>query len=235
MGYEDFEDFGMQSLTMLISTLQIMCDIFKNLIWNAPSSSTKRNTKAIEEDNCFEDVDGIKIQTKPIDFSAAESTSNLATELQYFFLLPKKIQFDYQDRTQCTFELFENSFASVKSGYILTTMIGKVLKSKYLILSRHILGLYRILIVLQILSLSFFLDLTVGRIKKQNFPSKYAKENLKLAVERFRRCLNIHPEFGESLSDYDRSLLWKRNILTAGALLACKVTHNRLYRNLIGK
>ena len=91
------------------------------------------------------------------------------------------------------------------------------------------------MIVLQILSLSFFLDLTVGRIKKQNFPSKYAKENLKLAVERFRRCLNIHPEFGESLSDYDRSLLWKRNILTAGALLACKVTHNRLYRNLIGK
>ena len=47
--------------------------------------------------------------------------------------------------------------------------------------------------------------------------------------------MNIHPEFGESLSDYDRSLLWKRNILTAGALLACKVTHNRLYRNLIGK
>ena len=81
------------------------------------------------------------------------------------------------------------------------------------------------------LSLFFFLDFTVGRIKKQDFPTDYAKVHFDLAVERFRRCLDAHPEFGKRLLDYDRSLLWKRNLPSAGALLACKVAYTCLGRN----
>ena len=70
---------------------------------------------------------------------------------------------------------------------------------------------------------SHFLDFAVGRIKKQDFPKEYAEVHFKLSVERFRRCLDANPEYGSRLSDYDRSLLWKRNHYIAAGLLASKV------------
>ena len=66
-------------------------------------------------------------------------------------------------------------------------------------------------------------DLTVGRIKTKDFPQEYAHVQYNIAVERFRKCLAVHPEFSRQLSDYDRSLLWRSNQPIAAALAACKV------------
>ena len=69
----------------------------------------------------------------------------------------------------------------------------------------------------------FYPDFTVGRLKKEDISLEYPKECRKLGVERYRRCLNVHPEFSESLSSSDRAMLLKRNLSISGALLACKV------------
>ena len=68
-------------------------------------------------------------------------------------------------------------------------------------------------------------DFAVGRIKKNDFPREYAKIHFMLSLERFKRCLDIYPEFKNHLSDYDRSLIWKRNHSIAAGLLACKVIY----------
>merc|ERR1719414_1925446 len=67
------------------------------------------------------------------------------------------------------------------------------------------------------------IDFTVGRLKKEDISLEYPKECRKLGVERYRRCLNVHPEFSESLSSSDRAMLLKRNLSISGALLACKM------------
>ena len=67
------------------------------------------------------------------------------------------------------------------------------------------------------------LDVGVGRLKPQDLPPKYVQMSLKMFVERLRRGLCIHPEFSEQLSDYDKSLLWKKNFSLAGALSMVKV------------
>ena len=50
-------------------------------------------------------------------------------------------------------------------------------------------------------------------------------------VERLRRGLCIHPEFSDQLSDFDKSLLWKKNFSLAGALSMVKVFLNKLFEN----
>ena len=70
---------------------------------------------------------------------------------------------------------------------------------------------------------SLHTDLAVGRITKENIPPDYLKVGIKLFLERFRRGLNLHEEFSERLSDFDRSALWKRNSLVAVGLTFCKV------------
>ena len=69
----------------------------------------------------------------------------------------------------------------------------------------------------------FNTDLAVGRIRKENIPPHYVKTGLKLFCERFRRGLNLHKEFSEGLSDFDRSALWKKNSMIAAGLSTCKV------------
>ena len=126
MGYEDFEGFGMNSLSMLISKLNDMCEISKDLIWKSPKDCTKKNKKPIVEDDCFVIINGIKAQTKPIDCSTTEATNDVLPHNQDSFLpIPMKILIDYPDRIKHAFELFEGAFSSVRSEYILTTMIGE--------------------------------------------------------------------------------------------------------------
>ena len=50
-------------------------------------------------------------------------------------------------------------------------------------------------------------------------------------VERLRRGLCIHPEFSDQLSDFDKSLLWKKNFSLAGALSMVKVFLKKLFEN----
>ena len=55
-------------------------------------------------------------------------------------------------------------------------------------------------------------------------------------VERFRRGLNLHPEFSEQLSDFDRSALWRSNYKYAAGIALCKVllkNNVRIYEILI--
>ena len=73
------------------------------------------------------------------------------------------------------------------------------------------------------------LDYTVGRLKKEDISPEYPHECFKLSVERFRRCLNVHPEFSEKLSSANRTMLLKRNLSISGALLACKVKKSVSY------
>ena len=46
---------------------------------------------------------------------------------------------------------------------------------------------------------------------------------LNMFIERLRRGLSIHPEFSENLTDHDRSSIWNKNYLLAGALSYIKV------------
>ena len=128
MGYEDFENFGLKNLTMLISRLHDMCEITTKLILNSPQNHANGKTKNIEVDEYFEDRNGIKIQTKPIDCSTTEATVNDRAEYQSLFQsIPKKLRFDCQDTTKCAIDSFENAFSSATSSFILTTMLGKII------------------------------------------------------------------------------------------------------------
>ena len=76
------------------------------------------------------------------------------------------------------------------------------------------------------------LDVGVGRLKPQDLPPKYVQMSLKMFVERLRRALCIHPEFSDKLSDFDKSLLWKKKFSLAGALSMVKVLLHKLFENL---
>ena len=67
------------------------------------------------------------------------------------------------------------------------------------------------------------IDVSSGKIRPQDIPKRYVPIALNLFIERLRRGLSIHSEFSDKLSDYDRSLLWKKNYLLAGALSYVKV------------
>ena len=67
-GYEEYGNFSIQSLNNLISTLHEMADIFRTVHGDHPFEKFKVITE-INEDECFEDIQGIKTQIKPIDCS----------------------------------------------------------------------------------------------------------------------------------------------------------------------
>ena len=128
MGYEDFENFGLKNLTMLISRLHDMCEISTKLILKSSQNCSRGKTKAIEEDEYFEDINGIKTQTKPIDCSTTEVTDDDRAGYQSLFQsIPPKIRPDCQETTKCAINSFENAFSSVTSSFILTTMLGKAI------------------------------------------------------------------------------------------------------------
>ena len=71
-------------------------------------------------------INGFKAQTKPIDCSTSKATNDVLPHNQDSFLPTRmKMLIDYPDRIKHAFELFEGAFSSVRSEYILTTMIGK--------------------------------------------------------------------------------------------------------------
>ena len=70
-------------------------------------------------------------------------------------------------------------------------------------------------------------DLSIGRIKKEDISPAYSKIGISMFVERFRRGLNLHPEFSDQLSDFDRSALWRSNYKYAAGIALCKVLLNK--------
>ena len=134
-GYEDFDDFGMHSLKMLISTLQDMCTIFKDLKNNNFLENGKCSTITKVEDDCFVNINGVKVQKRPIDYSGTISKNADSLEVQDLYQhMPMKKKLDYDERIKCTYELFENAFGSVTSGFIITTTIGSIISFSYMLL-----------------------------------------------------------------------------------------------------
>ena len=126
-GYEDFEDIGMHSLNMLIPTLQDMCAIFQDLKTNKHLNYSTFSTLSNEEDECFVNINGVKVQSKPIDYSKAISKNAYCWEVKDMYQqLPMKSKLDCDEHIKGTYKLFENAFGSVTSGFIITTMIGRM-------------------------------------------------------------------------------------------------------------
>ena len=75
-----------------------------------------------------------------------------------------------------------------------------------------------------IIVLSYFTDLSVGLIKKEDLSPEYSKIGLSMFVERFRRGLRLHKEFSQKLSDFERSALWRNNYKYATGIALCKVS-----------
>ena len=124
-GYEDFEDIGMHSLNMLIPTLQDMCSIFQDLKINDTLNDAKCSALSKIEEECFVNINGIKVQKTPIDYSSAVTKNTYTWKVQDLYQqIPMKNKLDCEEHIKSTYELFENAFGSVTSGFIITTMIG---------------------------------------------------------------------------------------------------------------
>ena len=130
IGYEKFENFGYDNIDRLISNLNIMSDIFTNQHMDRMNSrSPYIRHKERYEDN-FVHPHGIKTQTSPIDFSSAsllEPSNNKTLDL--YRHLPMKYKLDSDKRIKYLFENFERAYRSATSGFLLTTIIGKYIRS----------------------------------------------------------------------------------------------------------
>ena len=125
-GYEDFDNFGFDSLDTLISILDEMSGIFTKVYGNNRTSFGFDNTPTKHDvDACYQEIDGFKTQIKPINYSKNISTQETLYGLvELYHQIPMKETMDCRQRIKCTFEAFENEFASVTSGFVLTTIIG---------------------------------------------------------------------------------------------------------------
>ena len=142
-GYEDFDDFGMHSLQMLISTLQDMCTMFQDCkeyvkiceeFSNKFLENAKSSTISKVEDDCFVNINGVKVQKKAIDYSLMISKKADTLEVQDLYQqIPMKKKLDHDERILCTYKHFENAFGSVTSGLIITTMIGSIISFTYML------------------------------------------------------------------------------------------------------
>merc|ERR1712150_19791 len=134
-GYENFDDFDIDSLHRLISILGEMCDIFRIIFGSEPLARFKIDLTEINETDCFKDVNGLKTQIKAIDLSKPNTQEDRPTKLtNFYFQVPSNHKLDYHRHTLYSFQNFEKAFSSVTSGFLLTTTIdltvGRLPKSK---------------------------------------------------------------------------------------------------------
>ena len=135
-GYEEFQNFGIHSLNKLIFTLHKMTNIFRKIHGDRPFEKFGGGKRSMEMD-CFEDTsDGYITQIKPIDYSISINRKDHHGPCRiviFYQHLPLKNRLDYEKQILESFHKFENAFASVTSGYVITTCIGKTLKHAELI------------------------------------------------------------------------------------------------------
>ena len=131
-GYEDFEDFGIDSINKLICILSEMSSIFRNLHDNSvfahqfpqPLGTVCEDNNA---DKYFEHKNGVKTQIKPIDLSHThlkEHPEYGAINLRQ--LVPMTSKADSENRIEYTFQNFQKAYGSVICGACLTIRIGKL-------------------------------------------------------------------------------------------------------------
>ena len=130
-GYEEFQNFGIPSLNKLIFTLHEMTNVFRKIHGDRPFEKFGGPKRSLNEMECFEDTfDGYMTQVKPIDYSISVNQKDHQGPCRiviFYQHLPLKNRLDYERQILKSFHKFENAFASVTSGYVVTTCIGKKL------------------------------------------------------------------------------------------------------------
>ena len=131
-GYEEFQNFGIPSLNKLIITLHEMANVFRKVYGDRPFEKFGGPKRSMNEMDCFEDnYDGYMTQVKPIDYSISinQKDHHEPCRIVIFYQhLPLKNRLDYEKQILESFHKFEDAFASVTSGYVVTTCIGKKLQ-----------------------------------------------------------------------------------------------------------
>ena len=218
--FEDFEDFDKSTLYKLLSTLSKMSCTFMQSNVDDLLIKPKKHEEENTEAECYVNKNGKRMQIKPLNFSSKIATvgnkqfqaaTTLVTRFGFINTLAS------QELIKAGFEKFEKVHGSVTSGYVLRTIIGKYLcHSLCFSSSKSRIFLMNLLLI----------DVASGKIRPQDIPKRYVPIALNLFIERLRRGLSIHSEFSDKLSDYDRSLLWNKNYLLAGALSYVKVFYH---------
>ena len=128
-GYEEFQNFGIPSLNKLVQTLHEMSNIFLKVHGGRHFEKFEDSQKSVDEMDCFEDTsDGYRAQIKPIDYSISINQKERLEPSRiviFYQHLPLKKRLDCEKRTLEIFHKFENAFASVTSGHLVTTTIGR--------------------------------------------------------------------------------------------------------------
>ena len=127
-GYEDFKDFRSSTIDDLISTVREMTDIFAALHGTHLSLyQTVTGENEISEIECYVGMEGERVQIKPLNFSTRITSKKRKTDpflKATHHLALGNNEYHSEEQIMRTFKKFEQIFASVKSGYILTTVIG---------------------------------------------------------------------------------------------------------------
>ena len=127
-GYEDFKDFRSSTIDDLISTVREMTDIFAALHGTHLSLyQTVTGENEISEIECYVGMEGERVQIKPLNFSTRMTSKRRKTDpflkASHHLALGNN-EYHSEEQIMRTFKKFEQIFASVKSGYVLTTVIG---------------------------------------------------------------------------------------------------------------
>ena len=127
-GYEDFKDFRSSTIDDLISTVREMTDIFAALHGTHLSLyQTVTYENEISEIECYVGTEKGRVQIKPLNFSTRMTSKKLKTDpflKATHHLALSNNEYHSEEQIMRTFKKFEQIFASVKSGYVLTTVIG---------------------------------------------------------------------------------------------------------------
>ena len=129
-GYEDFADFGSHTIDNLISTIREMSDIFRILHSTNLSFNEKVPTKEISEIECYVNKEGKRMQIKPLNYSTKAIVKRSKADLSLdgtYQLIQMNNPYEFEKQIIRSFKKFEQIYASVTSGYILTTVIGNIL------------------------------------------------------------------------------------------------------------
>ena len=127
-GYEDFKEFGIVALDNLISTIREMSDIFE-INHGTNLSYYKEDTyKEHSEIECYVHEKGQRVQVKPLNFSTKTELKRrkpdpLLKASQH--LAQRNNEYHSAEQMMRSYKRFEQIFASVTCGSLLTTVIGK--------------------------------------------------------------------------------------------------------------
>ena len=128
-GYADFEEFGIADLDNLISNIREMSNVFK-IIHGTKLSFYEEETydENVTDIVCYLDKNGKRVQIKPLNFSTKRDLKRrkpdpLLKASQH--LAKRNNEYHSAEQMMRSFKRFEQIFASVTCGSLLTTVIGK--------------------------------------------------------------------------------------------------------------